>query len=197
MRRYILLSSFLALTPSLSEAGQWYSEIAYTKFNYERQRWYNELNHSSEIVNTERNANKGSFSISAGYQFNDLFGLKLSYTQFNPHISHYVSGSNTNLLNGTAFNYRAERIDGLHLDGTLSKRLGNFSPYLQIGALFPDEIAPIAGAGIRWDISNAIGVNFYWEKYFDAAERWGDWGSRDDEKTNVESYNLGLRYKFN
>ncbi|WP_193163991.1 hypothetical protein [Microbulbifer hainanensis] len=197
MRRHIILASFLALTPSLSEAGQWYSEIAYTSFNYERGSWYDEFDKSTAIINAERKTDNGSFSFSAGYQFNDIFGLNLGYTEFNQHVSHGVIPGIHEILNGTAGDYSTEKIDGSHLEGTLSRRVGSFSPYLKIGILFPDEIAPIAGAGIRWDISNTVGLNLFWEKYFDAAERWGDSGSWDDEKTDVESYNLGLRYTFN
>ncbi|WP_193163993.1 hypothetical protein [Microbulbifer hainanensis] len=198
MFKKILIILFVVLTPGLSEAGQWYSEIAYSQFNYERQNnWYDyDKDLHSKAISIEKSTNEGSFSISAGYQFNDILGLQLGYTKFNPHITHYVPVTNYTIFYGSAGDYSSEKIDGLHLDGILSKRFGSFSPYLQLGVLFPDEIAPIAGAGIRWDISNIVGLNLYWEKYFNAAERHGVAGSYDDEKTDVESYNLGLRYTF-
>lgn len=168
-------------------ASDWYAEAAFTRFKYDE---YDPSGAPRGVQSIEDRANSGSFSLTAGYLFNDLYALEVGYTEFSEHVSDHSTHSI--FLGGDSGEswIETDKIGGLHAEGVLRKRFGNFLPYVQLGLLFGDEVSPLAVAGLLWEASQSLAVNMYYEAYLNSARR------RRELRTGVHSLNLGLRYSF-
>lgn len=162
---------------------------------------------NATLSSPDKHTTGAAWAISTGYQFNKLFALELAYVDLAPSSTPFtnISGANSAQVDHT-FEARGARLAAV---GTLP--LGNWKPYLKLGALRARRDASTSGFVGTTTVAfeehaastsafAALGVRYRFSNHWDAGLELAQYGAIGDAQVTgarkASTATLGFAYHF-